>query len=147
LFRLFAAAALAAGVFAGPAQAEDEAQVAQDSAAVLAALTTGSDALPLPESKQQTMAALSVPELAPQVKKQVLPQYPSLARQARIQGVVYARILVNEHGRVAQVGRIQGQAIFRKAVEQAARQWEFTPAQQGDRPVKAWVNVPFSFEL
>ena len=36
---------------------------------------------------------------------------------------------------------------FREAAATAARQWEFVPAIQNDRPVRVWVDVPFRFEL
>lgn len=101
----------------------------------------------LPESKRETMAQVAVAEIAPKIKKQVLPNYPKFAQNGRIQGVVFARVLVDENGKVAQVGRIEGQKVFHQAVKTAAKKWEFTPAMQGELAVRSWVTVPFSFEM
>ena len=101
----------------------------------------------LPQSKQETIATLSVPEIAPLVKRHVLPQYPVFAHQARIQGMVYARVLIDASGKVVQVAKIEGQSIFHRAVEAAVRQWEFIPARQGSLAVRSWVTLPFSFEM
>jgi protein TonB len=100
----------------------------------------------LPQNKLETIASLAVPERAPTAVRRVLPAYPVFARLARLRGMVYARLLVDETGKVVQVGQIRGHAAFREAVKTAARQWEFAPARQGDLAVRAWVMVPFSFE-
>ncbi|MEW6749703.1 MAG: energy transducer TonB [Candidatus Latescibacterota bacterium] len=107
---------------------------------------TQQDELSLPEDKQEILAALAT-EVAPRVLRQVLPVYPRLAQRARLQGTVFARVLVDTTGHVVQVGAIRGSAVFRSAVAAAARQWEFAPATQGGRPVSVWVTVPFAFEL
>jgi len=105
----------------------------------------------VPESKKQTIASLEVSEVAPRIARKVMPEYPELAHSERLEGMVYARLLVDESGKVIQVGEIKGQLLLREAVREAvhdaARQWDFIPARQGDRPIQTWVIVPFSFEL
>lgn len=101
----------------------------------------------LPQNKLETIASLVVPESAPTVVRRVLPAYPAFARLARLRGMVYARLLVDETGKVVQVGQIRGHVAFREAVKAAACEWEFAPARQGSLAVRAWVTVPFSFEL
>jgi TonB family protein len=101
----------------------------------------------LPHGKLDDIAAVTAREIAPRVVRHVLPVYPENARQARLQGIVSARVLVDARGKVARVGRLRGQAIFHEAVRTAVQQWEFTPASQGDRPVSTWLTLSFSFEL
>jgi len=129
-------------------QAENQA-VPESTAVVRIALapTEDRDAIFLPESKRETIAALSVPEIAPQVRQWVLPEFPVFARKARIQGTVYARVLIDPEGKVARVVRIEGQAVFHEAVRKAVQQWEFVPARQGSLSVRTWIMLPFSFEL
>jgi TonB family protein len=103
--------------------------------------------LSVPESKKAMIAYLAVPEVAPVATRSPLPAYPEFARQTRLHGMVYARLLVDETGKVVQVGPIRGHAALRQAVRSVVGQWEFAPARQGDRPVRAWVTVPCSFEL
>lgn len=149
-FTSLTAAALAAGlVLSGPAQAGNAPlEIAAEPATVLAmAPDLQADDDFLPQSKLETIASLTVPENAPQVVRRVLPAYPAFARLARLRGMVYARLLIDETGKVVQVGQIRGHAAFREVVKAAAREWEFSPARQGDLAVKAWVTVPFSFEL
>jgi protein TonB len=86
-------------------------------------------------------------ERPPVAKKRVFPEYPSIARRAGLEGRVVARVLVDERGRVARLDRIEGHAVFREAVEAAARQWEFAPAMQGELAVSAWIAIPFVFRL
>jgi TonB family protein len=101
----------------------------------------------LPRSKQETIAAVTVPEVSPKIRLAVAPKYPTFARQARIQGMVYARVLIDQNGKVVRVARMKGQSIFHQAVEAAAQKWEFYPAMQGTLAVRTWVTLPFSFEL
>jgi len=150
------ASLLALGVYvlavASPLQAADDSLTAAEADSTLTqpvALAPRADREEslLPDSKLETIAALSVPEIAPRVKQHVLPEYPVFARRARIQGMVYAHVLVDKDGRVAQVRRVTGQAVFHEAAKTAVKRWEFSPAMQGDVPVKAWVTVPLSFEM
>lgn len=101
----------------------------------------------LPRSKQETIAAVTVPEVSPKIRLAVAPKYPAFARQARLQGMVYARVLVDQNGKVVRVARMEGQSIFHQVVEEAAQKWEFYPAMQGTLAVRTWVILPFSFEL
>ena len=101
----------------------------------------------LPEGKKETIAAVTVPEVAPQIRQAVLPRYPVFAREGKIQGTAQVRVLVDREGKVAAVGRVRGQSVFRQAVKEAVEKWEFYPAMQGTLAVKSWVTLPFSFEL
>ena len=86
-------------------------------------------------------------EKAPKVAHRVAPPYPELARQANLEGRVYARVLVDTAGRVRRVSSLEGHRAFHDAVRRACLQWRFHPAIQNDRPVRVWVTVPFVFEL
>lgn len=86
-------------------------------------------------------------EQPPRVLKRVLPTYPDSARRAQVEGKVFARVLVGRKGRVEHIDRIEGPQVFQRAVAQAAKAWEFSPAVQNDRAVPVWVSLPFVFEL
>jgi len=101
----------------------------------------------LPEGKKETIAAVTVPEVAPQIRQAVLPRYPVFAREGKIQGTAQVRVLVDREGKVTAIGRVSGQPVFRQAVKEAVEKWEFYPAMQGTLAVKAWVTLPFCFEL
>ena len=100
-----------------------------------------------PLEEEVEAAELWMVEQPPRVLKKVLPAYPDSARRALVEGKVFARVLVGRKGRVEHIDRIEGPQVFQRAVAQAAKAWEFSPAVQNDRPVPVWVNLPFVFEL
>lgn len=77
------------------------------------------------------------------------PVYPRLAREAGIEGRVVVRVLVDEHGRVADAVVIESDATpgMVEAALRAARACRFEPARQRDVAVSAHVTIPFSFSL
>lgn len=74
--------------------------------------------------------------------------YPQIARDAGIEGMVVVRILVDERGSYVRHKVIkQAHPILTEACEKQLPRLRFTPAIQGNRAVKFWVNVPFKFSL
>ena len=74
--------------------------------------------------------------------------YPQVARDAGIEGAVVIRVLVNEKGRYLRHKIINSvHPVLDKAVEKQLPNLRFTPAIQGGKPIKFWVNIPFNFKL
>src|SRR5437660_6288231 len=75
------------------------------------------------------------------------PQYTDEAREAKLQGRVILRVLVDADGRVAQIRIVQGIGLgLDERAEQAIRDWKFVPARDGARrAVPAWVTVEAVF--
>ena len=63
----------------------------------------------------------------------VAPRYPLLAFQARVSGRVTIEVEIRDDGSVAELGRFDGDKIFRAASEEAAWIWRFQPASSADR--------------
>lgn len=101
-----------------------------------------------PEAWPEPEAYVYVEEL-PNPVIEVPPVYPELAREARVEGTVLARLLVGGDGRVLDVRIEPGHSIplLDAAAEEAARRWVFTPALANGRAVMVWVAVPFRFRL
>jgi protein TonB len=80
--------------------------------------------------------------------KKVPPIYPRRAALAQAEGRVLIRALVDTAGKIKEIA-VDSSAgeIFNKAALQAARQWQFKPAQQKNKPVEAQVIIPFTFKL
>lgn len=78
------------------------------------------------------------------------PDYPRLAIQRGLEGVVLLRILVDTDGRPLEV-RIEqssGHAILdREALRHVQRHWTFRPALRDGQPVQAVGIVPIDFHL
>ncbi len=89
-------------------------------------------------------------EVAPRALEWVIPEYPRLAKAARIEGVVWITALVDEDGKVRDV-RIAKEsganAGFEEAAEAAAWECKFSPAIQNGNPIAVWVTFSFRFVL
>lgn len=77
----------------------------------------------------------------------VKPQYPAIARAARVEGAVQVQILISEEGRVMSVDVVSGHPLLRQAVLEAARQWVFRPTLLSNVPVKVQGVLTFNFTL
>jgi len=88
-------------------------------------------------------------EELPQMIYQEKPEYPRLARQAGITGIVWVKALVDKEGNVrrAQVGKSSGTASLDEAAVEAAYKNKFRPGIQNGRPVNCWVTYKVNFEL
>lgn len=96
-------------------------------------------------------------EIVPYYKLEVKPQpiaipkpaYPSLARQAGIEGQTVIKALVDIDGsiREVQILKSSGNRMLDEAALVAARKAKFTPARQRDKFVRVWVSIPMRFKL
>lgn len=87
-------------------------------------------------------------EKPPQIVRQVVPEYPDMARRAGLEGVVWVKILVGKDGKPIKVAIVKSSTeIFNEPSLEAARSFLFTPAVMNNGPVKVWVSVPFRFKL
>ena len=89
----------------------------------------------------------SVYEEPPQATHAPDPEYPPLARDAGIEGMVVVEALVGREGGVLKTRVREGDPILADAAEEAVRGWRFRPAQWNGRGVTAWVAIPVVFRL
>ena len=69
-------------------------------------------------------------------------------KEASIEGNLVFRILIDENGKyIRHLQPKAGHPILIKAVEAHISALEFEPAIQGDKKIKFWVNIPFSFKI
>jgi protein TonB len=87
-------------------------------------------------------------ERDPMLVKSVMPEYPSMALQAGLEGKVFVKIWVDRDGKVRQVKVLKSDYdIFNEAALEAAKQFVFTPAYMNSGPVSVWVAFPFTFKI
>ncbi len=88
-------------------------------------------------------------EIYPEIIYKERPEYPRLARQAQLEGIVYLRVLVKQDGSVgdAIVEKTSGIASLDDAALKAVFGCKFKPAIQNGRPIKVWVSFPYEFIL
>lgn len=81
-----------------------------------------------------------------QVRREI--GYPTIAREAAIEGTVVARVLVDERGKVIQSQIVRSaHPVLDQSVEAKLKKLSFTPASQNGQLTQSWVNVPFQFTL
>ena len=79
--------------------------------------------------------------------KRVDPEYPPLAKQARLQGTVRLQVTISPDGHVTDVRVLSGHPLLAPAAEAAVRQWEYKPTLLNGTPVVVMVQVDVPFRL
>lgn len=100
-----------------------------------------------PEAVHQPWASATKVDELPEAITRVNPAYPDTARERRVSGTVQLSVLVCEHGRVIETLVTRSIPLLDEAAQNAADGWVFKPATQDQRPVSAWVPIPFRFSL
>ncbi len=101
------------------------------------------------EYPQLTADKLVPVQIMPEMIYEETPEYPRLARQAKITGTVWVHALIGEDGNVlkANVSKSSGTVSLDEAAVKAAFKNKFKPAIQGGHVVKTWVTYPVKFSL
>lgn len=78
---------------------------------------------------------------------QVKPEYPTLARQARIQGQVQIDAVLDEQGNVIEMHVVSGPPLLYQAALDALRKWKYEPTYLNDQPIAVQMIVTITFVL
>ena len=88
-------------------------------------------------------------EILPEMIHQYSGEYPRLAKQAGITGLVWVKALVDKEGNVRQA--ILGKSSGTQSLDEAAVEWaykyKYKPAIQNGRPLAVWVTYKVDFVL
>jgi protein TonB len=79
--------------------------------------------------------------------KFVQPNYPPLARQARIQGKVILQAEISKDGTIQNLQLISGHAMLAPAAIEAVKQWRYKPYLLNGEPVAVETQVEVNFSL
>jgi protein TonB len=79
--------------------------------------------------------------------KKVTPNYPPLARQARIQGKVILQAEISKEGTIQNLQLISGHAMLAPAAIEAVKQWRYKPYLLNGEPVAVETQVEVNFSL
>jgi protein TonB len=75
------------------------------------------------------------------------PEYPPLAKQARIQGIVTLEVRLSEKGEVTSVRQLTGHPLLAPAAIDAVRRWRYRPYLVKGQPVEVVTTVSVTFKL
>ena len=76
---------------------------------------------------------------------QVMPQYPPLALQARVQGTVVFQAVIGKDGSVQELHVLSGHPLLVKAATDAVRNWRYKPFYLNGEPVAANTQISVRF--
>src|SRR5258706_11791304 len=79
--------------------------------------------------------------------KKVQPNYPPLARQARIQGTVLLQAEISKDGAIENLRLISGHPMLAPAAIEAVKQWRYKPYMLNGEPVAVETQVQVNFTL
>jgi len=79
--------------------------------------------------------------------KKVTPNYPQLAKQARIQGQVVLQAEISKDGTIQNLQLISGHPMLAPAAIEAVRQWRYKPYLLNGEPVAVETQVVVNFSL
>ncbi len=79
--------------------------------------------------------------------KKVDPEYPSLAKQARVQGQVEFKVTITKNGSVTNAQLVRGHPLLVDAARAAVLQWQYRPTLLNGEPVAVVTNVFVDFTL
>ena len=81
------------------------------------------------------------------VTTKVAAEYPSIARQLKIEGAVELEALVTESGTVEKVNIVSGNPVLTRPASDAVKKWKFAPFTSDGKAVKALVPVSMTFKM
>jgi periplasmic protein TonB len=77
----------------------------------------------------------------------ILPTYPPLARNARIQGQVLLQAVISKQGAIENLRVLAGHPMLVSAAIEAVRQWRYRPYVLNNEPVEVETQITVNFSL
>ena len=78
---------------------------------------------------------------------QIRPQYPSLARSARIEGMVVLQAVIGKDGTIQNLHLVSGHPLLVQAAMDSVRQWRYRPYELNHEPVEVETTIQVNFTL
>lgn len=85
--------------------------------------------------------------VAPKLLKKVNPEYPEVARSARVPAMIILEATADERGQVMDVRVLRGHPLFDEAAAAAVRQWRYKPLLLNGIPTPFVITVTLVFKL
>src|SRR5579864_1166703 len=104
---------------------------------------------PPPPPKPQTPSRIRVGGnvQAANIIKKVVPVYPPLAQQARIQGTVRFTAIIGKDGTIQNLQLVSGHPLLVPSATQAVKQWVYKPTLLNGEPVEVITQIDVNFTL
>jgi TonB family protein len=77
----------------------------------------------------------------------VQPEYPSVAKQLKIQGTVELEAVVSEPGEVTKIDIVSGKPMLTGPAANAVKRWKFNPFTEDGKAIRVLALVTLDFRL
>ncbi len=84
---------------------------------------------------------------AAQIINKVQPEYPPLAKMARIQGTVKLEAVISKDGTIQELKVISGHPLLVKSAVEAVQGWRYRPTLLSGEPVEVQTEIDVIFTL
>jgi protein TonB len=81
------------------------------------------------------------------VMKKIAPNYPPLAKSARVSGVVHLAAVIAKDGTIQELHVTGGPALLQQAAMDAVKQWVYRPTLLNGEPVQVETTIDVNFTL
>jgi len=102
---------------------------------------------PPPPGKSKAPVRVGGRILAPRAIYTPAPEYPSLARMTKMQGVVTISAVLDEKGDVVEMKVVSGPVLLYKAALDAVAKWKYQPTYLNGEPISVEMNIIVNFQL
>ena len=75
------------------------------------------------------------------------PEYPTFARNSRVQGVVILEAVINERGAIERVKVLKSVPLLDAAAIAAVKEWRYTPTLLNGVPISVLMTITMNFTL
>jgi protein TonB len=79
--------------------------------------------------------------------RKVQPQYPPLAKSARVQGTVEFTAVISKEGNIENLQLVRGHPLLVQAAKEAVLQWKYRPTLLNGQPVTVVTDIIVNFTL
>jgi protein TonB len=79
--------------------------------------------------------------------RKITPQYPPLARTARVQGQVEFTATISKEGNIENLQLVRGHPLLVQAARDAVMQWKYRPTLLNGQPVEVVTDIIVNFTL
>jgi len=106
-----------------------------------------SSSLPPPKVATPSKVRVSSGVMQGNLVQKVQPQYPAIAKTARIQGTVVLEATISKSGAIENLKAVSGPPMLYQAAIDAVRQWRYKPYMLNGEPVEVGTTVNVIFSL
>lgn len=100
---------------------------------------------PPPEAAKRIRVSTGVQEA--KLIRRVQPNYPPIAKQARIQGLVQLEAVIARNGTIQNLRVIDGHPLLAQSAVEAVQQWRYEPTLLNNEPVEVVTLINVVFKL